>query len=545
MLNLISYPTGKCFLNKVPEIVTTAEGGIEFSLWLAQSPMTEVFAGRYQPDFDGKISIDISDIVKNHLKTTMPADESDLYQSGFEAHFIFKMNEYEDGSAGSDFASDFFVVNASPDTSESLENWCSSHFLTNQPVEKPTNYESPEWLTYYDYVGDWLVVGRFYPKEGGLVDMIVKWDEKPGCYSVNANYARLIPHVARLPHQLKGFYDIIMYDGNLNEYCRQRYLYEERTAKEQYFLFSNSLGGVDTMICQGENVLQPELEHNIGRFGKLHKALDDSEDMRQWMQNTGMMPYRWRNLMFDLLANKQGAAKYDPNTETYHNIVVTSSAIDMSNKGQLANSTFSYIMEYTGNVIAEDSRVLTQSAADTAATLDDLTTEAVAAFEEGVSESVTVTSEKVYVSFESEGNFTVKYYIDGTESGSFNPSEETSPVIIDLPFGSSINFATEGDIKALTLNWYEGWKEEETYDFVWSSDVCATLPDRYSFAWSTQVCVQNVSPYSFRWSEDRCVLDAGSWDFKWSEDRCAMEYIYKLVWEEMDKQNEEEENEQT
>lgn len=532
MLNLVQYPQGRCFLNKVPEIVMTAGDSVSMSVWLIHGGgMSEVFSGRYQPDFSHRITIDISDIVRNHLKAIMPTNDSDLYQAGFEAHFAFKADE---DYGGGDFASDFIVVNASPNTNRTLEQWCASHFLTDQPIEKSTNYESPEWLTYYDYVGDWIVVGRFYPKEGGMVDMIVKWDEKPGCWSVNVNYARLIPHVARLPHQLKGYFDIILYDGNLDEQCRQRYIYDERTGREHYYLFANGLGGIDTLICQGENVLQPELEHNIGRFGQLYKPLDDSEEMRKWQQDTGMMPYRLRNWMYDLLANKQIAAKYDPYTDTYNGIVVGSSSISMSDIGQLTNATFGYIMDNAEKVIAEEGRSLSQSVADSASELDDLTTEAVVELVEGVSEAVKVTSEKVYVSFATKGNFNVTYFIDGTDAGSFNPSEEASPVVIDLPFGSSLHFETDGDIEAITLNWYEGWKETLTYGFAWSTTVCATQPDRYAFAWSNQVCVENVAPYTFAWKEDRCVLQSGGYEFHWSEDRCVMEYVYKLIWEEME-----------
>ena len=537
MLNLISYPQGRCFLNRLPNIVTTTDYNIIFSLWLTQGSMTEVFTGQYQPDFSHKISIDIADIVRNHLKAIMPTNESDLYQSGFEAHFAFKMNEINDGGSGSDFASDFIVVNASPNTSLSLENWCSSHFLTSQPIEKQTNYESPEWLTYYDYVGDWIVVGRFYPNEGGLVDMIVKWDEKPGCWSVNVNYARLIPHVARLPHQLKGIYDIILFDGNMNEQCRQRYIYDERTGKEHYYLFANPLGGIDTLIALGENVLQPELEHNIGRFAKLYKSLDDTEDLQKWQQNTGLLKYRWRNWLFAMIANKQGAAKYDPKDGAYHNIVVVSSDINISDKGQLADSQFGYIMESTANGIIEEERYLSQSAADSASEFDDLTTEAVVGIVAGVSEAVKVTSEKVYVSFAASGSQPIHYYIDGVESGSFTPGTDASPVVITLPYGASLHFVTENSIDILTLNWYEGWKEVASYEFVWSGVVCSELPDLpipYNYAWSDQVCAKQTTPYTFAWKEDRCVLQAGGYEFHWSEDRCVMEYVYKLIWEEME-----------
>ena len=550
MIETITYPTGKCFLNKVPEIVMSADRPTIVTLQCHQGPTQEIFQGRYQPDFDHKIRIDISDIVKDYVKALLPTDESDLFQSYFECQFTFKI---EDGE--SDASGHFFVVNASPNTDLALEPWCASHFLTSQPIEKPTNYESPEWLTYYDYDGDWVVVGRFYPIEGGLVDMVVKWDEKPGCWSVNVNYARLIPYVARLPHQLKGFYDIILYDGNMHELVRQRYLYDERTGREHYYLFANPCGGIDTLIAHGENVLQPDLEHNIGRFDKLYKPLDDTEDMRKWQQNTGMLKFRWRNWLYGLIANKQGVEKYDPKEESYQNIVVVSSDINISDKGQLANSTFDYILESAATVVTEDERYLSQSAADSASAFDDLTTEAVVEVRNGTSEPVKVESEKVFVSFASNIKEDVYYFINGDKVGSFVPFEDASPVVIDLPYGASIHFETEGDIEVLTLNWYEGWHKVVAYNFVWGSTVCAVLPYHYAFQWSQHVCAQvdelysfawkedrcvlQAGNYSFAWKEDRCVLQAGGYSFKWSEDRCAQQYIYKLVWEDIPQEQQE------
>ena len=551
MLNPIQYPTGRCFLNKVPDIVMTAGNNVRMSLWLVDGgSMSVVFDGRYQPDFNQRISIDISSIVKDYLKTTLPVDDGDIFQTGFETHFIIKADE---DNSGGELVSDFYVLNASPNTTLTVEQWCASHFLTEQPVQKPTNYESPEWLTYFDYEGDWLVVGRFYPKEGNLVDMIVKWDEKPGCFSVNVNYARLIPHVARLPHQLKGFYDIIIFDGNMTEMFRQRYLYEERSGMEKYYLFANPLGGIDTLIAHGENVLQPELEHNIGRFGKLYKPLDNSEDMRQWQQNTGMMKYRMRNWLYGLVANKQDAAKYDPKTETYHPIVVNSSEIGMSDNGQLANATFSYIMADAGNVIDEEERYLSQSAADTAPEMDDLTTEATVSFTNGVTEEITVNAESVFVTFDASASpVAVNYYIDGVEAGSFTPGTDASPVIIAIPYGSKIQFETEGDIDSLTLNWYEGWQEEQVYVFSWGNTVCVVAEDIYTFSWSDPVCVKTEENYTFSWSDSICAIDSqwtfawdnalcvvahGGYEFKWSDALCALHYVFELNWEEIETQD--------
>ena len=250
-----------------------------------------------------------------------------------------------------------------------------------------------------------------------------------------------------------------------------------------------------------------------------------------------MLKYRWRNWLFALIANKQGAAKYDPKDGAYHNIVVVSSDINISDKGQLADSQFGYIMESTANGIIEEERYLSQSAADSASEFDDLTTEAVVGIVAGVSEAVKVTSEKVYVSFAASGSQPIHYYIDGVESGSFTPGTDVSPVVITLPYGASLHFETENSIDILTLNWYEGWKEVASYEFIWSGVVCSELPDLpipYNYTWSDQVCAVSTAPYTFAWKEDRCVLDAGGWEFGWSEDRCVMEYVYKLIWEEME-----------
>lgn len=542
MYSLIQYPTGKCFLDRMPEIVLNADRTTILSVQRCDGPVQEIFVGKYQPDFQGKIRIDISGIVRDYMSVAMPVNANDLFQSGFEGNFTFKL---EDGELG--IGEFFTVLNASPNTADTVEHWCSSHFLTEQAIQKPTNYESPEWLTYYDLDGDWVVVGRFYPKVGGAVDMIVKWDEKPGCWSVNVNYARLIPHVAMLPHQLKGFYDVILFDGSMNELARQRYLYDERTGMEHYYLFANPLGGIDTMIAQGENVLQPDLGHNIGRFEKHYKPLDDTEDMRKWQQNTGMLKYRWRNWLYGLIANKQGAMKYDPATGSYHPIVVVSSDIAITDKGQLANSTFDYIMDNANNVVDEEERYLSQSAADSASAFDDLTTEAVATVEDGATKPVEVMSEKVYVSFDKKENpERVYYFINGEKAGHFDPSEDDSPVVIDLHSGASIHFETDGDTKALTLNWYEGWQDVVIYGFVWSDTVCAELPDKYGFAWSEHVCAQYEDDYAFRWSEAVCAVvdsyaaawtnavcavEAGAYGFGWNDAVCAQQYIYELIWE--------------
>jgi hypothetical protein len=412
-----------------------------------------VFQGSYAPDYLGEIHLDFNELYAAYLKTSIPANGTSYNQENNIGVFHLTLIGSVSGSIVVNPSLTWYVCNAKLKSSTAFQVWSQSNFLTNQPIERPTNYEAKEWLTYLDLVGDYNVIGRFYPKEGGLVDCIVRSDEAIGCYSVDVSYALLIPMVARLPHQLKGYYDIILMDGNLQEICRQRYIYEERTGREHYFLFVNALGGIDTLICNGANVLQPEVTHNIGRFGRQYKALDDTEDYRHWQQDTGLLPHRWRNWIHDLLSSKQAACRYNQEDDTMNPIVVDESEIGMSDAGQLASATFGYMMTEVDNVMADTERALERSSlhasvAEQAEDLHDETAQVVLVFDDdgnGGSETkeVEIAASKLYVEFEPTKSTTIYYAIDGKLVGDFDPSEDTSPIIISKDEKSTIQFSSQ------------------------------------------------------------------------------------------------------
>jgi len=463
--------------NTVPqiEIDATEAVSVQLKFWnYGDNPQWNdadvVFEGSYAPDFNGEIWLDFSSLYDTWVKTSIPTSGStEVVQSAAIGYFKLFLNGATSGNIQSNLT--WYVCNAKLKSATAFETWAQANFLTNQPLEKTTNYEAPEWLTYLDLAekGNRIVIGRFYPKEGGMVDCIVKDDEGAGCFSVNVNYSRLIPMVARLPHQLKGYYDIILTDGELNEICRQRYIYAERSGREKYFLFVNALGGIDTLICDGANTLQPETTHNIGRFGKRYVALDDTDDVRQWNQETGMVPYRQRSWIHELLTAKQGAEKYDPELEIYQAIVVTSSEISMSDNGQLASGTFGYMLNETVNVIADNERPdrsLHQSVADQAEELHDGTQQVVLAFADDgnggyETEDAEITATKLYVEFDDSitdaRTIPVYYYLGGssTAAGSFTPGTDTSPVVITKAASASIRFASQSNaLGSLAVSYY-------------------------------------------------------------------------------------------
>lgn len=455
-LNLTQRPTGYCFLNKVTELVMTASGSVTMTLVDPNAGPDVIFTGRYHPDFGGQIRIDLTDLVRDLVKSTVPTGSSDYEQTGFMRELQYKIEEDDGGTATGTFT----VINAACNTGDTVELWAERHFLTNQNTQKRTNQEAPEWLTWLDLDGDYELVARFYPKAGGNRDVTVKTDTATGCFTANVGYSRLIRMVAMVASQLKGYYDLILTDGNQAELCRQRYLFEERSGREHYYCMVNALGGVDTVIADGENVLRPDMTFNYGRFGRNYVAVDDTDNVRQWSQ-TLQTEWRERNWLWELLARKGEAALYDAKAKAYERIVVVGSDIAMGDSGQLAQASFDYLLCEAAAIIAateERSREMTQSAADSAEELNDLTTTVVVAFTEGTTEPVSIPAETLFVLFDdadaSVKNTPIYYFVNGAQSGSFTPGVDASPYVIRLKVGVSVHFETEGGMASLELKYY-------------------------------------------------------------------------------------------
>ena len=452
--------------NTVPETILSTQVAVTASLWI-YGDSAPLFVGSYAPDFSNQVKIDLRGAYETALSTEMPTSNSSEVEQ-YTHRIKFQLNLVDENSNTCTLI--FYVCNSLLKSATAFETWAQSNFLTNQPLEKTTNYEAPEWLTYLDLSkdGNRVLKARFYPKSGGNSDVVVRQDNAIGCYSVDVSFNRIARMSNLPPAAMLGYYDLILFDGN-DEVCRQRYIYEERNGREKYFLFVNALGGIDTLICGGENTLQPETTHNIGRFGHQFVALDDTDEVRQWNQEIGMVPYRQRGWIHELLTAKQGAMKYDPELEIYQSVVVTSSEISMGDGGQLAGGTFGYILDEAVNVIADNERPdrsLHQSVADQAEELHDDTRQVVLDFADDgnggyETEDVEITATKLYVEFDDSitdaRTIPVYYYLGGssTAAGSFTPGTDTSPVVITKAASESIRFASQSNaLGSLAVSYY-------------------------------------------------------------------------------------------
>ncbi len=462
--------------NTVPKLMATANENITVIVYAKDQTASGwpdsniVFKGSYSPDYQGEIWVDFGGLFDASLSTTIPGEsQTDIAQAEGWCYAGVRILDSSGAQVGSLIA--FQVVNAVLKSSSTFEAWAGTHFLTNQPIEKPTNRDSLEWLTYLDTGGDNALVVRFY-KPTGYEDVTLKTDAAAGMYTVNVSYS-ILESIMPVPASLlRGYYDIILNNGKGVELCRQRYIYEERSGMEHYFHFVNALGGVDTLICTGANTLQPEVTHNIGRFSDSYMELDDTDDRRQWQQQTGKVPHKWRNWIHELLSAKQGAKVYEPET-SHLPIVLTESEVSIADFGELGEATFVYILDDIVNAISDqeyaDDRSLHQSVANEAGQMEDDSVEVPVAltsagqgwYESGVIE---LPATKLYVSYPNisgGGEMPLPIYVIVSMGGGISsqiiitPGSSDNPYIINKQQSDTVQFRTQNTaMRALTVNYY-------------------------------------------------------------------------------------------
>lgn len=447
--------------NTVPLFTISGQGGVRAVLTMDGM---EVFQGSYSPDFTGLVSMDFSGLYDEFLSSRIPTTgatsiQQNAYRRQFTATF-YPLGESIPSENPPTLS--WYVANSMLKSDTPFQDWVKSNYLTNQPIEKQTNYEAPEWLTWLDLDGRWKLKVRFYPKNGGHVDLLVSDDGgNAGCYSADVSYRRMIQLATFLPNSLLGYYDLMLFDHNMDAVAVQRYIYEERTGREKYYCFINALGGIDTLICQGDNILKPDIRLKVGRFGDRYIQVKDEENTRVWLQNTGYFPENHKNHLFELLTQCQGAVKYEASSRKYYEIVLNASGFSISDAKPIGAVSFEYLMASVDNLVADTERperVLHQSQADQSEEMDDLTAKTVMEFEDDgqggyTTESLQLYARRIYVN--ASGNGTITCVINEEDTDTFDPGSDRMPFVIDIKPGNTVRFTSETAVTdSLAINYY-------------------------------------------------------------------------------------------
>lgn len=328
-MNILNQPAALSLSGNIEKFrIQSAES---FSFVLSKGN-TRLLSSVYTPGTDGYVTIDIRDIVESQLSFLMKDITTPYEQPDLAADFTAVI---------ADKNITFRVLRCGVDRfSGSAETFLKANFLTWQPQVKKVTYYSPEYLTYYAVISSYVKVKAYFTDDEGKVTEEVKQLATLGekrAYTIPVQYAVIM---ALFESRLPSFYDVWVEDGSGSRLTYvQRYVAGNiLSEQEQWILFENSLGGMDTFRAYGQLDFSAEHTHNIAEIDDISEEYRvDTE--RKFQKNTGYLDNRERQWLIDFLPSKQ---KYIYNLNYLRRIVVTEDNTTYTDKELPSSYTFTY-----------------------------------------------------------------------------------------------------------------------------------------------------------------------------------------------------------
>ena len=283
---------------------------------------------RYTPDADDRVKVSIKDTVHSNLSFRLTSGDS-YSQDNLFGDFTAMVD---------DTAVSFRVVKCGvANLHVSAAAFLTGNFLTWQPQVMEVRHLQPQWLTYYNASGSvGYITVRMYLQGGGHAKKALATVAAGACVTVNTQFAHIwgITTGDRL-----GYYDVAVEDSNGNTMTYvQRYILSDNLPEDRFFLFENTLGGIDCAVFTGENVLAPASSYvNVQYDEEFASGHDDTQ--RLYSQNTGFKTAREILWLKDFWGSK---VRYVIESGQVRSIVLNESSVSASNMEQLNAFTFTY-----------------------------------------------------------------------------------------------------------------------------------------------------------------------------------------------------------
>jgi hypothetical protein len=293
----------------------------------------EILSQRYVPSSDGDITINLRDIIHARLSYKLLESVQVYEQSSLASDFTAMIN---------DTTLTFRVIRSGIDRlADSAANFLTQNFLTWQPSIKPVTYYSPEFLTYYATIPCVAKLRAYFTDTSGSVisqtDYTVAEMVAGIAYTIPLQYSVV---AGWLGHKLPAYYDIWVENltGQRLTYIQRYYAEDMRTEQEQWILFENSLGGLDTFRAYGTTTFSGEHTHNLAEIDEISQEYRvDTE--RKFQKNTGHLNQDERKWLLDFFPSQ---AKYLYAGNYLRQIVVTESNVSYTDRALPSNYTFTF-----------------------------------------------------------------------------------------------------------------------------------------------------------------------------------------------------------
>ena len=336
-MDIIIKPDNISLVGSMKRIVLSSEQEVIFILSYAENN-APIVQHTYTPDSHNRIEINLEDVIAPLLYFELQDIESAYLQNHIAREF--KVTIRYEGEKTKAFS--FTAIRAGVDRlADSAENFLKGNFLTWQPTVKPVTYNTPEFLTYYALTEGFVKCVGYYHTE--RIVGLVKGDEKI-IANLQKDKAQTIPVqyaiMAKLFDFLPLYYDVWVEDteGKRLTYIQRYYASDIRSEEEQWVLFENSLGGIDTFRAYGDTTFTAKHTHNIAEIE------NDAEEYRvdtarEYKKNTGHLNKEERRWLLDFFPS---LGKYVYIDNYVRRIVVTDSEASYEAKELPSNFNFTF-----------------------------------------------------------------------------------------------------------------------------------------------------------------------------------------------------------
>ena len=334
-MDIILKPDSLSLTGSMNHFIISSTQEVTFILKYADS--NEIIVQHtYTPNKAKRIEIDLENIVTPLLSFQLQESTTIYRQPNIAREFL--VNLIEDKTAAQ-VSWQFTVLRAGIDNfADTASSWLKRNFLTWQPTVKPVTYYTPEFLSYYA-VEDCVAKCRAYIEENGSYvqsDLVLGNLSHGKVWTMPMQYGVIAGKLGKMP----SYYDVWIEDaaGTRLTYIQRYYASDIRSEEEQWVLFENSLGGIDTFRAYGDAENTAKHTHNVAEIE------NDSEEyrvdtVREYKKNTGFLSKEERKWLLDFFPSL-GKFLYTGNY--VRRIVVTESDVSWQTKDLPSSYTFTY-----------------------------------------------------------------------------------------------------------------------------------------------------------------------------------------------------------
>lgn len=296
-----------------------------------QGSSTPIVERVLSPDKNGFVEIDLFDIVYPELTFSFSNVSEPYRQNDIVKTFTIQLL----GITTAETATwTFTAIRAGVDRlADSADNFLQQNFLTWQPNIKGVTYYSPEFLTYYASVAS---VVKCKARVGNNDVSLTLANISAGrAYTIPVGYAVIAGKTNGLP----SYYDVwVEVNATRVTYIQRYYAQDMKSENEQWILFENSLGGIDTFRAYGNLEMNADHSHNVAEIDETSTEFR-VDTTRKFKKNTGRLDLKERRWLLDFFPSLK---KYIYIGDYLRQIVVTDSDVNYKSSDLPSQYNFTY-----------------------------------------------------------------------------------------------------------------------------------------------------------------------------------------------------------